>query len=137
VEIKDGVLIKNVSAMMDGMESCAIQNFAILVATNMDSVKMEHVFASQAGMENTVLSKDVPEGKSVSIRLESVTNILTSYSCSSHGQCRVGGEGLFECRCNDGWDGIDCSLPLEKDCKDGKDNDKGKNLRKSKTLISI
>lgn len=32
---------------------------------------------------------------------------------------------MFECRCYDGWDGIDCSLPLEKDCKDGKDNDKG------------
>lgn len=36
----------------------------------------------------------------------------------------MGAENLFECRCNDGWDGIDCSLPLEKDCKDGKDNDK-------------
>lgn len=48
------------------------------------------------------------------------------HRCSSHGQCRVGGEGLFECRCNDGWDGADCSIPLEKDCKDGKDNDKGK-----------
>ena len=46
-------------------------------------------------------------------------------SCNNHGQCRVGPEGMFECRCYDGWDGIDCSLPLEKDCKDGKDNDKG------------
>ncbi|KAL7013311.1 hypothetical protein ACKWTF_015326 [Chironomus riparius] len=44
--------------------------------------------------------------------------------CNNHGQCRVGPEGMFECRCYDGWDGIDCSLPLEKDCKDGKDNDK-------------
>lgn len=45
--------------------------------------------------------------------------------CSNQGQCRVGAEGLFECRCFDGFDGADCSLILEKDCKDGKDNDKG------------
>lgn len=50
---------------------------------------------------------------------------LTSLRCSNHGQCRVTPEQLFECRCYDGWDGSDCSVPLEKDCKDGKDNDKG------------
>jgi hypothetical protein len=48
--------------------------------------------------------------------------------CSNQGQCRVGPEGLFECRCFDGFDGVDCSLILEKDCKDGKDNDKGEIL---------
>jgi EGF-like domain len=51
----------------------------------------------------------------------------TLLRCSNHGQCRVTPEQLFECRCYDGWDGPDCSVPLEKDCKDGKDNDKGKN----------
>ena len=61
---------------------------------------------------------------------------FSSFSCSSHGQCRVGAEGLFECRCNDGYDGVDCSLPLEKDCKDGKDNDKGE-LQKEKKCQSV
>ena len=41
---------------------------------------------------------------------------------------------MFECRCYDGWDGIDCSLPLEKDCKDGKDNDKGSLMNVEKEL---
>lgn len=54
-----------------------------------------------------------------------IHRIYFKNSCNNHGQCRVGPEGMFECRCYDGWDGIDCSLPLEKDCKDGKDNDKG------------
>lgn len=48
--------------------------------------------------------------------------------CSSHGQCRVTPEQMFECRCYEGWDGPDCSVPLEKDCKDGKDNDKGEKM---------
>lgn len=46
-------------------------------------------------------------------------------SCSNHGQCRVSGEGLWECRCYDGWDGIDCSVALEQNCLDNIDNDKG------------
>lgn len=46
-------------------------------------------------------------------------------SCSNHGQCRVGNEGLWECRCYDGWDGGDCSVALETNCNDNKDNDKG------------
>lgn len=45
--------------------------------------------------------------------------------CSAHGQCRVSGEGLWECRCYDGWDGGDCAVPLEQNCADNKDNDKG------------
>lgn len=54
----------NVSAMTDGTESYAMQNFVILVVTNMDSVKMELVCVSQAGTESTALLKDVREGKS-------------------------------------------------------------------------
>lgn len=46
-------------------------------------------------------------------------------SCSNHGQCRVSGEGLWECRCYDAWDGADCSVALEQNCSDNKDNDKG------------
>ncbi|XP_049938928.1 teneurin-m [Schistocerca serialis cubense] len=45
-------------------------------------------------------------------------------SCSAHGQCRVNGDGAWECRCHDGWDGHDCSVPLEQSCNDNRDNDR-------------
>lgn len=45
--------------------------------------------------------------------------------CSSHGQCRVSLDAQWECRCYDGWDGPDCAVPLEQNCADNKDNDKG------------
>ena len=46
-------------------------------------------------------------------------------SCSSHGQCRFNGDSMWECRCDNGWDGPDCSILLEQNCNDGRDNDKG------------
>lgn len=46
-------------------------------------------------------------------------------SCSGHGQCRVNTDGQWECKCNDSWDGRDCSVALEQNCNDGRDNDKG------------
>lgn len=45
--------------------------------------------------------------------------------CQNHGSCRVSGEVLWECRCYEGWDGVDCSVQLEQNCGDNKDNDKG------------
>ncbi|XP_011298913.1 teneurin-m [Fopius arisanus] len=45
-------------------------------------------------------------------------------SCSGHGQCRVNTDAQWECRCYDGWDGADCSVLLEQNCNDGKDNDR-------------
>ncbi|KAJ8984541.1 hypothetical protein NQ317_006827 [Molorchus minor] len=45
-------------------------------------------------------------------------------SCSSHGQCRFNSENMWECRCDSGWDSPDCSLLLEQNCNDGRDNDK-------------
>ncbi|KAF4528732.1 hypothetical protein B566_EDAN008998 [Ephemera danica] len=45
-------------------------------------------------------------------------------SCSAHGQCKVNTDGAWECRCYDGWDGIDCSVALEQSCSDSRDNDK-------------
>ncbi|KAJ8911461.1 hypothetical protein NQ315_013565 [Exocentrus adspersus] len=45
-------------------------------------------------------------------------------SCSSHGQCRFNSESMWECRCDVGWDGPDCSILLEQNCNDGRDNDK-------------
>lgn len=123
----DAAWMTSVNAMTDGMVRYATRNFVIRDATSTVSAKMERVCASPDGMENIAHWKDVREGKTNDSLVLDVSIIPMSLnSCSSHGQCRVGGEGLFECRCNDGWDGIDCSLPLEKDCKDGKDNDKGK-----------
>ncbi|XP_057653225.1 teneurin-m isoform X11 [Diorhabda carinulata] len=45
-------------------------------------------------------------------------------SCSGHGQCRFSSESSWECRCDNGWDGVDCNLLLEQNCNDGRDNDK-------------
>ncbi|XP_035786936.1 teneurin-m-like isoform X9 [Anopheles albimanus] len=44
--------------------------------------------------------------------------------CSQHGQCHVSAELMWECRCYEGWDGVDCSVPLEQNCGDNKDNDR-------------
>ncbi|XP_058829657.1 teneurin-m isoform X4 [Topomyia yanbarensis] len=44
--------------------------------------------------------------------------------CSQHGQCHVSGELMWECRCYEGWDGPDCSVALEQNCGDNKDNDR-------------
>lgn len=51
-----------------------------------------------------------------------------NYRCNGHGQCRVSGEGQWECRCYDGWDGVQCAVQLEVNCGDNKDNDKGNHL---------
>lgn len=97
----------------------------------MANVRTELVFAHKDGMESTVQSRDALEGKLtiyfLSFLMRTWTILLSIlFRCSNQGQCRVGIEGLFECRCYDGFDGADCSFILEKDCKDGKDNDKGK-----------
>lgn len=34
-------------------------------------------------------------------------------------------EGEYKCVCIEGWAGSDCSIPLEMNCKDNKDNDDG------------
>lgn len=50
---------------------------------------------------------------------------ISILSCNGHGQCRVSGEGQWECRCYEGWDGTQCGVQLEVNCGDNKDNDKG------------
>ena len=46
--------------------------------------------------------------------------------CSKHGSCKsTSTDGQWSCRCDKGWEGIDCSIPLELQCDDGLDNDKG------------
>eukprot|EP00102_Acyrthosiphon_pisum_P009702 XP_003248283.1 PREDICTED: teneurin-m isoform X2 [Acyrthosiphon pisum] len=45
-------------------------------------------------------------------------------SCSGHGQCRVNSDNVWQCKCSDGWDGLDCNTQLERDCNDNIDNDK-------------
>lgn len=49
-------------------------------------------------------------------------------SCSGHGQCRVNSDNVWQCKCSDGWDGLDCNTQLERDCNDNIDNDKGSYL---------
>lgn len=44
--------------------------------------------------------------------------------CSKRGQCKSTEGGGWSCRCDKGWEGLDCSIPLELECDDGKDNDK-------------
>lgn len=46
-------------------------------------------------------------------------------SCSGHGQCKANFEGLWECKCHQGWTGAECSVMMEQNCQDAKDNDKG------------
>lgn len=56
--------------------------------------------------------------------------------CSKHGQCKQASSasssasssllvdaGGWSCRCEKGWEGIDCNVALELDCDDGRDND--------------
>lgn len=45
--------------------------------------------------------------------------------CSRHGQCTLD-DGEYRCDCIEGWAGSDCSIPLEMNCNDNIDNDKGK-----------
>ncbi|ODN01413.1 Teneurin-m [Orchesella cincta] len=45
-------------------------------------------------------------------------------SCSGHGQCKANFEGLWECKCHSGWTGAECSVMMEQNCQDAKDNDK-------------
>lgn len=47
-------------------------------------------------------------------------------SCSSKGLCKANLAGEWACECQDGWEGADCNVKLEKQCDDGKDNDQGK-----------
>ncbi|KAF0298673.1 Teneurin-m [Amphibalanus amphitrite] len=47
-------------------------------------------------------------------------------SCSSRGSCQLSFDNEWECSCDSGWFGDDCSLPLESDCGDRVDNDKDK-----------
>ncbi|XP_050443334.1 teneurin-m isoform X2 [Adelges cooleyi] len=44
--------------------------------------------------------------------------------CSGHGQCRVNSDNVWQCKCSDGWDGLDCNTQLERECNDNIDNDK-------------
>lgn len=48
-----------------------------------------------------------------------------SNGCSGHGQCKVNTDNVWQCKCSDGWDGLDCNTQLERDCNDNIDNDKG------------
>ncbi|RWS31258.1 teneurin-m-like protein [Leptotrombidium deliense] len=43
-------------------------------------------------------------------------------NCNNRGEC-VERDNEWECECNPNWTGHDCSIALEKDCNDRKDND--------------
>lgn len=59
------------------------------------------------------------------VRRVNLMGVIFAFRCSQHGQCHVSGELMWECRCYEGWDGADCSVPLEQSCGDNKDNDRG------------
>lgn len=44
--------------------------------------------------------------------------------CSGNGICTTT-NGEYQCSCSDGWMGPDCSVPLETNCSDEEDNDRG------------
>lgn len=133
VAVTAPVLVKSVTAKMDGAAICATLNFVTQDATNMANVRTAPVFVSLVGTANTVLLKVVPEGEFWLIDLferkrrmnDNVRFFSNCNSCSNHGQCRVNTEGQWECRCYDGWDGVRCDVQLEVNCGDNKDNDKG------------
>lgn len=45
---------------------------------------------------------------------------------NSRGACLLNQDGVFKCECSPGWTGSDCSVMLETECNDDKDNDGGK-----------
>ena len=45
-----------------------------------------------------------------------------------NGQCEADNEGIWSCKCNAQWEGIDCSVKIEMNCNDGVDNDDGKEI---------
>ena len=58
-------------------------------------------------------------------------------NCNGRGKCvSVDDEG-YECDCQDGWAGADCSIRIESDCDDKIDNDGGKTNVTRKSEISI
>lgn len=44
--------------------------------------------------------------------------------CANHGNC-VLVNNMYNCVCNDGWEGESCSVRLEMECNDEIDNDQG------------
>ena len=54
-----------------------------------------------------------------------------SNGCGGDGECvrlaaELGDEEQWTCVCENGFSGLDCSVPLESKCGDNIDNDKGK-----------
>lgn len=68
-------------------------------------------------------------------------NVFTdgcSNGCNGHGECNrqaseLGGQEEWACVCENGFSGIDCSVPLESHCGDNIDNDKGKSFIRADT----
>lgn len=46
-------------------------------------------------------------------------------SCGNHGNCILT-NNVYSCVCNDGWEGVSCSVRLEMECNDEIDNDGGR-----------
>ena len=56
--------------------------------------------------------------------------------CGGRGSC-VKTDGWYGCTCDTGWDGVNCSIPLEMNCRDGIDNDGGEMAgRSAETEVS-
>lgn len=46
-------------------------------------------------------------------------------------------DAQWECQCYNGWDGKDCSVLLEQNCNDGRDNDKGTVFKRRFIFLNI
>ena len=48
--------------------------------------------------------------------------------CSGHGSCKANFRREWHCQCHDGWEGDACDVRLERNCRDGVDDDQGELL---------
>jgi hypothetical protein len=105
----------------------------MLAALFTDSARMALVSARKDGMENTAHCVGFQSLFSTRHYHNIIRFFLTAgceNGCSRHGQCTLD-NGEYRCDCIEGWAGSDCSIPLEMNCNDNIDNDKGKKMNEN------
>ncbi|KAG1655399.1 Teneurin-m [Nymphon striatum] len=127
VDCMVNVIVDNVYVILDGLDTNVKRKLVIQDVKSMVNVVMGHAFASKDGMEGTALWKKSKTEKKMSKAEENGREDLIwqkgcPNNCHGNGDCQKS-EEEWSCHCNDDWDGNDCSIPVEKDCDDGIDND--------------